>query len=205
MLRILRFGVPGVVLFVLGAALTYSLFVPKPVRPPDPAALAVRVREVTRLETLEVSLYKKVSFEPEPAPAGSFWGDVLNWARYSLNPPRGKAIIFADVHLGFHFSKIDQSSLRVAGSRIEVQLPPLQAQVELKPGETEVIGSNLNSEQTAQLLELARAAFEREVLADSRLRERARMSAERSLSVLFLSLGFREVSFADSPRVADSN
>ena len=196
---------PGIVLFVLGAAVTYSLFVPKPVRPPDPVALAVRVREVTRLETLDVSLYKKVSFEPQPTPAGSFWGDVLNWARYSLNPPRGKAIIFADVHLGFQFSKIDQSSLRIAGSGIEVQLPPLQAQVELKPGETEVIGSNLDSMQTAQLLELARAAFEREALADSRLRERARMSAERSLRALFLSLGFREVSFADSPWVADSN
>ena len=205
MFRILRFGVPAVVLFALGAALTYSLFVPKPVRSPDPAALAVQAREVTRLETLDVSLYKKVTFEPEPARAGSFWADVLNWARYSLNPPRGKAIIFADVHLGFQFSKMDQSSLRVAGSRIEVQLPPLQAQVELKPGETEVIGSNLDSEQTAQLLELARAAFEREALADSKLRERARMSAERSLRVLFLSLGFRDVSFVDSPQVADSN
>jgi len=148
------------------------------------------------LETLDVSVYKKVSFEPEPAPAGSFWADVLNWARYSLRPPRGKAIVFADVHLGFQFSKIDESNLRVAGSRIEVELPPLQAQVELKPGETEVIGSNLDSQQTAQLLELARVAFEREALADSKLRERARASAERSLRGLFLSLGFREVLFA---------
>jgi len=148
------------------------------------------------LETLDVSVYKKVSFEPEPAPAGSFWADVLNWARYSLRPPRGKAIVFADVHLGFQFSKIDESNLRVAGSRIEVELPPLQAQVELKPGETEVIGSNLDSQQTAQLLELARVAFEREALADSKLRERARASAERSLRGLFFSMGFREVLFA---------
>lgn len=204
MLRFLRFAVPGAVFFALGAALTYSLLVHKPVRPPEPAALVQQVREVTRLETLDLSVYKKVSFEPDPTPAGSFWGDVFNWVRYSLHPPRGKAIIFADVHLGFDFSKIDQSNIRVIGSRIEVQLPPLQAQVELKPGETEVIGSNLDSEQTAQLLELARAAFEREALADSSLRDRARASAERSLRDLLLSLGFREVRFTDSPQVAGS-
>jgi hypothetical protein len=153
---------------------------------------------------LDVSLYKKVSFEPEPVPAGSFWGDVLNWARYSLRPPRGKAIVFADVHLGFQFSKIDESSLRVAGPRVEIRLPPLQAQVELKPAETEIIGSNLDSQQTAQLLELARAAFEREALADPKLRKRARDSAERSLRALFLSLGFYEVVFNDSLPVARS-
>jgi len=204
MIRILRFGVPAAVLFALGAALTYWLLAPKPARPPDPAALVDRVREVTRLETLDVSVYKKVSFEPDPTPAGSFWGDVFNWARYSLHPPRGKAIIFADVHLGFQFSKIDQSNLRAVGSRVEIQLPPLQAHVELKPGETEVIGSNLDSEQTAQLLDLARAAFEREALGDSKLRERARASAERSLRDLFLSAGFREVLFVDSPHGASS-
>jgi len=204
MSRIVRYGVPAAVLFSLGAALSYFLFAPKPARPPDPPSLVQQVREVTRLETLDVSVYKKVSFEPEPVPAGSFWGDVLNWARYSLRPPRGKAIIFADVHLGFEFSKIDESNLRVAGDRIDVQLPPLQARVELKPGETEVIGSNLDSQQTAQLLELARVAFERETLADSKLRERARVSAERSLRGLFLSLGFREVLFAYPPPVASS-
>src|SRR5215468_225338 len=204
MSRIVRYGVPAAVLFSLGAALSYFLFAPKPARPPDPPSLVQQVREVARLETLDVSVYKKVSFEPEPAPAGSFWADVLNWARYSLRPPRGKAIVFADVHLGFQFSKIDASSLRVAGSRVEIRLPPLQAQVELKPAETEIIGSNLDSQQTAQLLELARAAFEREALADSNLRKRARDSAERSLRALFLSLGFYDVVFNDSLPVARS-
>jgi hypothetical protein len=204
MSRIVRFGVPAVVVFALGVAMTYFLLVPKPAKPPDPPALVEQIREVTRLETLDVTVYKKVSFAPEPVPTGSFWGDVFNWARYSLRPPRGRAIIFADVHLGFQFSKIDESNLRIASSRIELRLPPLQAQVELKPGETEVIGSNLDSQQTAQLLELARAAFEREALADSKLRERARASAERSLRALFLSLGFREVQFADPLPVASS-
>ncbi len=204
MFRIVRFALPGILFFAAGAALTHFLLVPKAAKPPDTPALVQQFREVTRLETFDVSLYKKVSFEPEPLTAGSFWGDVLSWARYSLRPPRGKAIVFADVHFGFQFSKIDESNLRVAGSRVEVLLPPLQARVELKPGETEVIGSNLDSQQTAQLLELARTAFEREALADPTLRDRARTSAERSLRALFLSLGFREVLFANSLPVAGS-
>jgi len=204
MIRIARFVLPGALFFSLGAALTYSLLFHKTAKPPDGPALVEQVREVTRLESLDVSLYKKVSFEPEPVSADSFWGDVLNWARYSLRPPRGKAIVFADVHLGFQFLKIDGSSLRVTGSRVEIQLPPLQAHVELKPAETEVIGSNLDSQQTAQLLELARAAFEREALADPKLRKRARDSAERSLRALILSLGYHEVLFADSLPVATS-
>jgi hypothetical protein len=201
-IRIVRFGVVAIFLLGLGAALTYFVLAPKRAKPPDLPALVQQVREVTRLETLDVSLYKKVSFEPGPVSAESFWGEVFNWARYSLRPPRGKAIIFADVHLGFQLSKIDESFLRVAGSRVEVRLPPLQAHVELKPGETEVIGSNLDSQQTAQLLELARAAFEREALADSKLRERARASAARALSALFLHPGFDEVLFDDSRLVA---
>ena len=201
--RVLRLCVLGAVFLALGAALTYSLL-PKRARPPEGPALVEQVREVVRLESLDVSVYRKISFEPDPIPTGSFWGDVLTWARYSLRPPHGKAIVFADVHLGFQLSKIDGSNLRVAGSRVEVSLPPLQAKVELKPGETEIIGSNLDSQQTAQLLELARAAFEREALADPTLRQRARSSAERSLRALFSSLGFREVFFRDSPLVAGS-
>jgi hypothetical protein len=202
--RIAWFAVRGAFFVAIGAGLTYSLLVPKAARPPDAPALVQQIREVARLETLDVSLYKKISFEPDPIPAGSIWGDVLSWARYSLRPPRGKAIVFADVHFGFQFSKINESSLRVAGSRVELLLPPLQASVELKPGEMEVIGSNLDSQQTAQLLELARAAFEREALGDPKLRERARSSAEKSLRALFASLGFREVLFRDSPLVAGS-
>jgi len=76
-----------------------------------------------------------------------------------------------------------------------VVLPPVQVQVELKPAETEVIGSNLDSKETAQLFELARTAFEREVGADEKLKARARASAEQSLRALFIGLGFTEVAF----------
>ena len=162
---------------------------------PDVPALVVKVREVARLQTLDASLYKKVVFAPDPRETGSVWGDVLQWASWSLRPPRGRAIVFAEAHLSVDLAKLDASALRVSGRRVEVVLPPVQVQVELKPAETEVIGSNLDSQQTAQLFELARTAFEREVAADDKLKARARASAEQSLRALFLGLGFTEVEF----------
>lgn len=164
---------------------------------PDPPALVLQMREVARLETLDVSLYKKVTFSPEPRAEDALWKDVINWASYKLNTPRGRAIVFADVHLGYDFQRIDTSSLRVTGTKVDVVLPPLEVKVELKPGETEVIDSNLNSQETAHLLERARSAFEYEVRNDPRLKERARQSADRSLRALFLSLGFTEVRIVD--------
>ncbi|WP_224249949.1 DUF4230 domain-containing protein [Hyalangium gracile] len=192
-LRILVF-IGAVALGALGA---FIVLRPQARPLPDPPALVLQMREVTRLETLDVSLYKKVTFSPEPVASDALWKDVINWAAYSIHTPRGRAIVFADVHLGYDFQRIDTSNLRVTGSRVDVVLPPLEVKVELRPGETEIIDSNLNSEQTAHLLEKARLAFEREASNDQRLKERARQSAERSLRGLFLSLGFNEVRFVD--------
>jgi hypothetical protein len=190
------------VLFLLvslsaGALGAFLWLRPKPPALPDTPALVTRVREVARLETLQVSLYKKVEFSPEPQATDALWKDVINWARYSLHTPRGRAIVFADVHLGYDFGRLEGSSLRVQGTRVDVALPPLEVKVELKPGETEIIGSNLDSAQTTLLLERAREAFEREVKGDVRLKERARRSAENTLRVLFFSAGFREVNVVD--------
>src|SRR5438045_1815514 len=124
---------------------------------PDPPALVLKVREVARLETLDVSLYKKIDFSPDPQPSGSTWGDVVQWASYSLRPPRGRAIIFADAHLGVDLRKLDVGSLRVSGRKVQAVLPPTRVQVELRPAETEIIGSNLDSTQTAELLQRGRA------------------------------------------------
>lgn len=181
----------------LGAVGTFFALRPQPRVLPDPPALVLQMREVTRLETLDVSLYKKVTFSQEPTASDALWKDVINFAAYSLNKKEGRAIVFADVHLGYDFQRIDTSSLRVEGSRVDVVLPPLEAKVELKPGETEVIDSNLDSAQTALLLEKARLAFQKEVNFDQRLKDRARQSAERSLRALFLSLGFTEVRFVE--------
>lgn len=181
-----------------GAAATWLAQRPRLPALPDGPTVVQQMREVVRLETLEVSLYKKVDFSPEPPPPGSLWRDVLTWSKYTLNQPRGKVLVFADAQLGYDFGRFDARSLRVEGARVDVKLPPLQVQVQLKPAETEVIGSNLDTAETAQLLEHARRAFEREVAADARLRERARESAERALRGLLLLLGYREVRFVES-------
>ena len=180
----------------LGAGAVWH-FTHRPPPLPDAPALVLKVREVARLQTLDVSLYKKVAFAPDPRETGSVWGDLVQWASWSLRPPRGRAIVFAEAHLAVDLAKLDASSLRVSGRRIEVVLPKVQVQVELKPAETEVIGSNLDSKQTAQLFELARIAFGREVEADQLLKARARASAEQSLRALFLGLGFDEVAFVN--------
>src|SRR3979409_980939 len=132
-------------------------------------AMILKIREVARLESLDVSLYKKLDFRPDPKEAKTVWGAVAQWAAWSVRPPRGRAIIFAEAHLGLDLRKLDAGGLRVTGRRIEVVLPPVQTRVELRPGETEIIGSNLDSEQTAQLFERARNAFEAEVMADKPL------------------------------------
>lgn len=197
MRRVLSFVILCLVFAGAGAATTLWLLRRAP-RLPDPPALVTRMREVARLETLDVSLYKKVSFEPDPTPAASLLGDALTWAKFTLRPPRGKAVVFADVHIGLDLAKLTPTSMRVQGDQVEVVLPPMQVKVELKPGETEVIGSNLDSQQTAQLFEVAREAFEREVARDAQLNEKARRSAERALRALLITLGFREVRFVPS-------
>ena len=166
--------------------------------PPDPPAVAIRIREVARLETLDVTLYKKVTFAPEPSAADSLWGDVAGWLRHSFRTPRGKAIVFADAHLGLDLARLDASSVRVRGGEVWIALPPVRVTVELRPGETEIIGSNLDSAETARLLELARDAFQREVEADRGLRERARASAERQIRALLSTLGFSAVHLVDA-------
>jgi hypothetical protein len=182
----------------VGLGLGLALRALRPPRLPDPAAVATQVREVARLETLEVSLYKKVTFEPEPAPAGSAWGDVAGWMRHTFATPRGKAIVFAVARLGFDLTKLDASSVKVQDGEVWVVLPPLRTVVELKPDETEIIGSNLDSAETARLFELAKVAFEREVAADALLRARAQASAERQVRALLVTLGFRAVHFVDA-------
>ncbi|HVE86919.1 MAG TPA: DUF4230 domain-containing protein [Myxococcales bacterium] len=185
-----------------GAAATFWFSMRRPPLPDTPA-LVVQMRDVARLETLDVSLYKKVPFRPDPSlPTDSVVLNVLAWAKSSAFPKEGKAIVFADVHLGLDFSRLDVDSLRVHGDSVDVALPRIQATVELKPGETEVIDSNLDSQQTAQLLQVAKEAFEHEAMADPKLQARARQSAQRALKGFLLSVGFREVRFVDSlPRV----
>jgi hypothetical protein len=182
--------------FALGAGLVWHLSYREP-RLPDAPALVLKIREVARLETLDVSLYKKIDFSPDPREQATVWASLAQWASYTLRPPRGRAIVFAVAHLGIDLRKLDADSLRVTGRRVEVVLPRVQTQVELRPAEVEIIGSNLNSDQTAQLFERARNAFEAEVIADKLLQERARESARQSLRSLCVGLGFSEIAFVE--------
>jgi hypothetical protein len=167
-----------------------------PAAPPAPVVVE-RIRETARLEALEVLLYRKVSFVPEPVPRDSVWADLAAWVGRALRPPRGRAIVFARARLGLDLSRIGPGSVALEGGRAWVVLPPLEASVEILPGETEVIDSNLDSSETAQLLELARQGFLREVEADPRLRERALRQAERAIRELLRGFGVPDVRFVD--------
>ena len=194
-------GKLGVLLLAVGAGvvLTLTFLREKPAPTPDPPALVEQIREVARLETLQVRLYKRVSFAPEPTPAGTVWGDVFNWVKQGVFAKSGRALVFADVSLGLDLGKLTVEQLRVTGSRVELALPPLRAQVSLRPEDTEIIDSNLDSAQTAKLFELAKSAFEREVEGDAALQSRARQSAERQVRALLLTVGFKEVVFVPWP------
>ena len=182
---------------ICGAAIAWSLLRKPVVKEPETPSVVQQIRESARLETLDVTLYKKIDFSPDPKPADSVWGSVSSFARYAVHPPRGKAIIFGEAHLSIDLRKLDDRAMQVVGKKVQIVLPKIETKVELKPAETEIIGSNLNSAETAQLFELAREAFEREVSADAKLREKATESARRSLKALIGSLGFWQVEFVE--------
>jgi hypothetical protein len=185
-----------VLAFALGALLAWHFLQPRE-RTPDAPALIVKVREVARLETLDVTLYKKVDFAPDPAPSNSGWVQFAQWVKEAVSPSHGKAIVFAVAHLSLDLRKLDEQSLRVEGRRVEVVLPRVQTRIEILPAQTEVIGSNLDSQQTAQLFEAAKNGFENDVAGDPALQQRARESAQQTLRSLFVGLGMTEVNFVD--------
>jgi hypothetical protein len=201
--RFLKVFVVGIGLGVLGT-LTVALLLWSSTRTkvddrhlPDGPTLVEKIREVARLETLDVRTYKKLTYEVDPPASQSFIGAVATWATWTADPSVGRAIVFADVHIGLDLSRIDESTLRVEGDVVTVVLPPLQTTVELRPGETEVVASNLDSQQTAELLDRGKWAIQRDVDADPALANRARESAKTSLRNLLLATGFREVVFVE--------
>lgn len=164
-------------------------------RVPDAPAIVERVREVARLEALDVLLSKTVSYEPDPQPQDSILGAIATWAVYSVAAPEGRAIVVGVAHLSVDVSKLDATRVRVQGDTVEIDLPPVRTTVELIPERTEVIRSNLDSAETAALLAKARRALEADVAGDAALRGRARGAVEVSLGKLLKTLGFRHVRF----------
>lgn len=180
-----------------GAVVAWRLVQPGRAPPPDAPAVVEKVRQVARLEALQVSLYKKITFTPEPTEAASVWGDLAGWLRHAVARPHGKAIVFAEARVGLDVGRLQAGDVTVRGREATIVLPPLEVVVELKPGETEIIGSNLDSAETARLLELAKEAFHREVASDRALQGRARVAAEHALSALLLRVGLDQVTFVE--------
>jgi hypothetical protein len=181
----------------LGLFVAWRVLSPRSPEPPDPPAVVEKLRQVARLETLEIRLYKKVTFAPPPEPADSVWGDLAGWVRHTLARPRGKAIVFAVAHVGLDVSRLGPEQVEIRGREVVLVMPPLFTRVELLPGETEVIGSNLDSAETTRLLELAKVAFEREVQGDRGLQGKARAAAEQALTALLLQVGVTRVEFVE--------
>ena len=97
-----------VLAFALGAELVWH-FSHRPAAMPDAPALLLKIREVARLETLDVSLYKKIDFTPDPREQSTVWASLAQWASYTLRPPRGRPLAFAVSHLGVDLRKLDES------------------------------------------------------------------------------------------------
>src|SRR3954447_24574557 len=93
--------------FALGAGVVWH-FAHREAPLPDAPALIVKVREVARLETLDVTLYKKVDFSPDPRPSDSGWVQFANWVKEGISPSHGKAIVFGIAHLSLDLRKLDQ-------------------------------------------------------------------------------------------------
>lgn len=164
---------------------------------PDAPALVERVRAIARLETLEVQVSKVVAYAPDPPLASSFAGELVTWARWSVDPPEGRAMVFATARLGLELDRLEVTSLRVRGDAVELLLPPLVTTVELEPSRTQVIRSNLDSTDSAALLGKAKGELEFEVSRDRALAAKGRGAARDALRRLLNGLGFREVRFVE--------
>lgn len=180
---------------LLGAgAVWYELRV-KGTHLPEAQAVTQQIREVAKLETLDVTAYKKIVFTPDAPPSTDMLHDAWNWAVSAVAPAQGKAILFANVHFSLDLARLNEHSVRIKDTRIWLVLPETMATVELKPADTEIIGSTLDSEQTAQLFETARATFERDVGNNRDLKAKAHAAAERAIAALLTKIGFTEVTF----------
>lgn len=197
--RILLFTVVAVVTFGLGVAGTYYILRGAAPRLPDGPIVVERLRDVARLETLDVSLHEVIHFQPDPVYSDSKLKMVFEFAKQELKlHDRGTAVVFAEAHVGFDLSKLSPENVRIQGGQVTVKLPPLSTQVELLPEQTLVVDSNLDSQQTMQLLEVAKQRFEARMLQDARIKDRARASSERALRALLITLGFQDIQFVDT-------
>lgn len=196
--RIVVVAFVAVVTFALGVGAAYYMLRSSAPRPPDGPIVVERMRDVARLETLDVTLHEVIHFQPDPAYSDSTLKMAFAFAKEQLNlHDRGTAVVFAVAHIGFDLSKLTPEHVRIQGGQVTVQLPPLSTQVELLPDQTLVVESNLSSQQTMQLLDVAKKRFEARMLQDARVKDRARASSERALRAMLITLGYQQIEFVD--------
>lgn len=169
--------------------------------PPTPTVIE-RLRAVSRLQVLDVTVTKKVTLLPEPEEKATLTGAVVQWARYAVAPPAGTALVAAEAHFSIDLQRLQPGAVVVTGDRVEVTLPDPEVAVELAPAQTEVLQSNLDSQQTTALLAKAQTQLAASLQSDPRLMAKARQSAERALGSLVLALGFKEVRFTQAAAAA---
>ncbi len=162
----------------------------------EPPAVIERIRDVQRLEVLEVTVHKKVTFAPDPKPEPTLLAGVWAYARETVAPRRGKALVFANARFFVDLRRLKPEQVQVRGDAVTIELPEPEVEANVLPGETEIIASNLDSEGTAALLETAELELKASVQHDAKLRTRARDAAARTLTGLLKGLGFRKVTIS---------
>lgn len=158
-----------------------------------------RLRAVSRLQVLDVTVSRKVTLSPEPVEKGTLTASVAQWVRYAVDPPSGTALVEAEAHFSIDLSRLDERSVHVRGDAVVIALPEPELSVELSPEASQVLASNLDSEQTHALLAKARRELSQSLARDPKLLERARESARQAVTALVQALGFRVVHFAGQP------
>ena len=159
----------------------------------EPPAIIDRIRDVQRLEVLEVTVHEKLTFAPDPAPQPTLLAGVWAYARETVAPKRGRAIVFAQARFYVDLRRLKSDEVVVNGDEVTLTLPEPEVEASLLPGETEIIASNLDSHETAQLLAEAQTKLRGAVASDAKLRQRAREAAARTMTGLLKGLGFRKV------------
>ena len=154
-----------------------------------------RLRAVARLQVLDASVTRTVRLLPEPVEQRTLTASLAQWARYAVAPPSGTAVVAAEAHFSIDLSHFDERSVWADGDTVQVVLPEPELSVELSPGATQVLVSNLDSEQTNALLAKAKDEFVASLARDPKLLEEARESGRRGLTVLIQTLGFKQVRF----------
>src|SRR3954451_15692798 len=84
----------------------------------EPPTVVERIREVQRLEVLDVIVHKKVTFSPDVVPQPTLLGEVMQYARETVAPRRGRAIVFAQARFYVDLRRLKPEQVQVRGDEV---------------------------------------------------------------------------------------